>query len=111
MIEREAAGIGVFLDRDGVINVYNSNYIRSLDDFISKRNRFSSVSAQHKHDKGERASWWDLRLRPVWRFFYGYVVRRGFLDGRQGYVAAKIEAHTTFLKYAKMWNLARAKSD
>ncbi len=31
---KEPSRVGVFLDRDGVINVYNSNYIRSLDDFI-----------------------------------------------------------------------------
>jgi len=31
--ERVTSTIGVFLDRDGVINVYNASYIRSLDDF------------------------------------------------------------------------------
>lgn len=39
-------------------------------------------------------------FRPAWRFFRGYVVRAGFLDGFPGFVAAAATAYYTFLRYA-----------
>jgi len=46
---------------------------------------------------------WSLgatMLRPAWRFFRGYILRRGFLDGVPGFVAATATAYYTFLRYA-----------
>ena len=37
-----------------------------------------------------------------------YVLRLGFLDGRAGFVLARSKAYYVFLKYAKLWELARA---
>lgn len=37
---------------------------------------------------GRRASGPQLAVRAAWRFFYSYIVRRGFLDGRAGVVIA-----------------------
>jgi glycosyltransferase involved in cell wall biosynthesis len=39
-------------------------------------------------------------VRPGWRFFRGYLLRRGFLDGFAGFVAAAATAYYTFLRYA-----------
>jgi glycosyltransferase involved in cell wall biosynthesis len=43
----------------------------------------------------------DLVVRPAWRFFRGYVLKLGFLDGWQGYSIAWMTAFYTFLRYAK----------
>jgi glycosyltransferase involved in cell wall biosynthesis len=46
---------------------------------------------------------WSLTAtvgRPAWRFFRGYVLRRGFLDGFPGFVAAAATSYYTFLRYA-----------
>jgi (heptosyl)LPS beta-1,4-glucosyltransferase len=32
-----------------------------------------------------------------------YLVRAGFLDGRQGLLLALLSAHSTFVKYADLW--------
>ena len=47
-------------------------------------------------------------LRPPWRFFSMYVLRLGFLDGRAGFVLARLSAFYTFLKYARLWERIRA---
>ncbi len=39
-------------------------------------------------------------FRPAWRFFRCYFLRRGFLDGFPGFVAATATAYYTFLRYA-----------
>ena len=42
-------------------------------------------------------------FRPAWRFFRAYVLRRGFLDGFPGFVAASATAYYTFLRYACLY--------
>lgn len=52
-----------------------------------------------------RARFWDLVIRPPWRFFRGYVLQRGFLDGRTGLWVAWMGARYTATKW---WRLRSA---
>jgi len=38
---------------------------------------------------------------PYWTFFKIYFLKRGFLDGVEGFVIAKLYAQYTFWKYIK----------
>jgi len=40
-----------------------------------------------------------LVVYPLFRFFWLYLYRAGFLDGREGHLLAKNSAIYTFLKY------------
>ncbi|MDJ0520626.1 MAG: glycosyltransferase family 2 protein [Planctomycetota bacterium] len=80
---------------------------RSMEDQLHQMARFSKAKAAAMHANGARASLLGMLLRPTWRFLHNYVLRLGFLDGRSGYVLAKINAHYTFTKYAQLWELAR----
>ncbi len=54
----------------------------------------------------ERGRRWGLIhavVRPLWRFFRGYVVKRGFLDGYPGLVVAVAVAYETFIRYARLY--------
>jgi hypothetical protein len=46
-------------------------------------------------------------FRPGLRFLRAYVLRRGFLEGIPGFLAATVTAFYVFLKYAKLWELTR----
>ena len=37
------------------------------------------------------------------RFLKMYVLKVGFLDGKQGFLLAVLSAHSTFVKYADLW--------
>ena len=76
-----------------------------MTDHILTINRFSSISAQEKMARGKTFRWWDLMFRPHWRFFKSYILKRGFLDGRQGYLVAYLSAFGVFIKYAKLMEL------
>ena len=78
---------------------------RSMEDYLDKTNTFSTVAAAQKLERGKRARWWDISLRPAFRFFRMYVLRFGFLDGGRGLVLAMLDSYGVFLKYAKLWNL------
>lgn len=77
----------------------------NLADHIYTLNRFSSISAGEKFSRGEKFRWADLVIRPPWRFIKSYLVKRGFLDGRQGFIIALMSAFGVFVKYAKLMEL------
>ncbi len=51
---------------------------------------------------GTSAGFFDLVIRPAWRFLRGYIFRLGFLDGWQGYYIAWMNAFATVTKYARL---------
>ncbi len=76
-----------------------------LSDQLRTVNRFSTITAQQRHVRGKTAGIADITLRPALRFFRGYFLQRGFLDGRHGFAIAVISSFGVFLKYAKQWEL------
>jgi glycosyltransferase involved in cell wall biosynthesis len=78
----------------------------SIDAYIAKQNRYTTVQAQAMHARGERASAVRLVLSPLARFVRFYVVKLGFLDGVAGFAHIAIGAFASFMKYAKLRALA-----
>jgi hypothetical protein len=66
-------------------------------------NRYSSWGAQDLEAAGRRASLRQAVGHGLWAFFRTYVLRRGFLDGRMGFLLAVSNAEGTFYRYAKLW--------
>ena len=74
----------------------------SVDAYIAKQNRYTTVQAALMHARGERAGLAQLTLSPIVRFLRFYVLRLGFLDGAAGFAHIAIGAFASFLKYAKL---------
>jgi glycosyltransferase involved in cell wall biosynthesis len=74
----------------------------SIDSYIAKQNRYTTVQAAAMYARGERASVAQLMLSPTARFVRFYVFRLGFLDGAAGFAHVAIGAFASFLKYAKL---------
>ncbi|MCF7837255.1 MAG: glycosyltransferase family 2 protein [Candidatus Marinimicrobia bacterium] len=81
-----------------------------ISDHIHTTNRFSTITACEKYKEGQRANWFDLVLRPYWRFLKAYFFKGGFRDGRPGLLIAQISSFGVRMKYYKMWELARAEA-
>lgn len=80
---------------------------RDVSDHVRRINTYSSAAARAMFARGRRASWPDLLLRPKARFFKFYIVRRGYREGRAGFLVAALEAWGVFLKYLKLRELER----
>jgi glycosyltransferase involved in cell wall biosynthesis len=80
----------------------------TLDDALAKMNRYSGGRAQDLVRSGRRGSIASALGHGLWAFVRGYIFRRGFLDGRLGFVLALYAAEGTYYRYLKMWLLARA---
>jgi glycosyltransferase involved in cell wall biosynthesis len=79
------------------------------DDLVWQNNRLSSIAAASLYAKGRRCSLFKLLVHPVWAFINGYILRRGFLDGADGFTIAINTSHQVFLKYSKLYRLQQQK--
>ncbi len=80
---------------------------RSISDHLRTIDRYTTVSAQDKHARAERASLSDITLRPFGQFLRTYVLQLGFLDALPGFAVAVTAAFYVFLKYTKLRALQR----
>ena len=74
----------------------------SLDNYLAKQNRYTTLAAQEALASGKRASMSNLLLSPPLRFIKFYFLRLGFLDGLPGLVHILIGCQNSAIKYAKM---------
>jgi glycosyltransferase involved in cell wall biosynthesis len=74
----------------------------SIEQFLGKMTRITDMFVQQHEARNRRAGWADLLIRPAWKFFRGYVIRGGFLDGWPGYVIASANAFSTLVRYSKV---------
>lgn len=80
---------------------------KSFDDYLLKMNRYSTLQAQMLFEKGKKPSWFLFFVRPGFRFWNQFLFRRGFLDGKEGFVLAYVSAFSVFKRYVNLWLLRR----
>lgn len=73
-----------------------------LEDVIDTMDRYSSDSARMMHERGERSSLGKALLHAAWSFLRTYLLRAGFLDGREGLMLAISNAEGTYYRYTKL---------
>jgi glycosyltransferase involved in cell wall biosynthesis len=83
---------------------------RNLDEVLDKMNRYSTAGAAQALESGRRAGLGKAVLRGGWAFFRTYLLRAGFLDGREGFILAVSNAETTYYRYLKLMYLSEHKS-
>ena len=84
--------------REPLIHVAFEN----LEDVLGTMNRYSTMGARMMHDRAKKATMATALLHGFWSFFHTYVVRAGFLDGREGFMLAISNAEGTYYKYLKL---------
>ncbi len=84
---------------------------KDLTDQVQTNNRYSTLGAKDLMDSGRKFRMIHLTLKPVVKFFETYFWKRGFLDGVPGFVIAVGAAYSVFLKWAKLWELQKIKTD
>jgi glycosyltransferase involved in cell wall biosynthesis len=84
--------------RGDLLHFSNEN----IDQILGKISVVSTIFVRQCQARQRRARWTDLAIRPGWKFFRAYVLRRGFLDGWPGYFIAWMDAFSTVTRYAKV---------
>ena len=103
------------------------NFSKGLTEWFDKHNKYSlfeamegmklrarpvGLGALFSRDRFERRRAlkelsFRMPLRPLVKFLYMYVLKRGFLDGRAGYTYCKLQAMYEYMIVVKMRELAR----
>lgn len=79
----------------------------TLDNALDKMNRYTTGRALDKVNAGQKGGLGAALSHAAWAFVRCYLVRRGFLDGRLGFVLAVYVAEGTYYRYLKMGLLAK----
>ena len=96
---------------DGPVRTLKGDLIhypyRSLEQQLSKTQRYARMMAEHDFARGKRATLGKLVLAPAWRFWRGYLFRGGFRDGWHGLVYAYVRANYVRQKTIMLWLLQK----
>ena len=75
---------------------------KDMSHFVAKQERYATWSALDHEKKTGRVTYFHLVVKPFFRFFKHFVLKRGFLDGHIGLIIASVAAWSVFLRYVKI---------
>jgi len=81
--------------------------VRRIEDSLSRMDRYSTASADMIVAAGKRPSFATGITHGLYAFFKTYVLRAGFLDGREGFLLAVATAEGSYYRYMKAWLRSR----
>jgi len=78
---------------------------------VDKINRYTSGMVEHKREQAKAFPNLHMLVYPWIAFLRLYFIKRYFLNGWAGFVAARVHAFYAFLKYAKLHEARRKRQD
>ena len=69
---------------------------------LNKVNKYSSLGAEQLHGKKKKSSLRIAIMHGLSSFIKSYFLKRGFLDGREGFMLAVSNAEGAYYKYLKL---------
>ena len=81
---------------------------RDLIVFQQKQLAYAAAWAQERHQRGKRCGLFSIFSHTLGAFLKTLLLRAGFLDGKQGWILAVVNAQYTFNKYSALWALNHA---
>jgi hypothetical protein len=101
-----------FVISDGSVGCIANDLIHltyhDFSQYLRKQDRYTRISAEERVTRGRQpgsVSGAELLTRALVKFVQAYLLKRGFLDGMPGLIAALGAAYFNFIKYAKVWEL------
>lgn len=80
---------------------------KSFDDYTAKMHHYSQLQSVMLYEKGKKPTPYHFFFRPFYRFGYQFFFRLGFLDGKEGFIHAYLNAFSVFKRYVNLWLLYR----
>lgn len=79
------------------------NGYKSVNEFLSRQNRYSSIEAENLCKEGVRFSWMLFFWKSTREFLVRFLKHRGFLDGFYGFVLTYLMMIYQFEVMIKLW--------
>ena len=81
----------------------------SIEEFISRQSRYSTIKAQNLYEQGIRFSWVGFFWSPIREFLVRYIRHLGFLDGFYGFALTFLMMIYQLQVIIKLWELEKNK--
>lgn len=78
---------------------------KSISSFLSKINKYSTIEARYRHERGTKSSLYKAIVYPPAKFILNWVFRLGFLDGVPGTIMAIMMSFHSFQTWTKLYLL------
>ncbi|HYK90048.1 MAG TPA: glycosyltransferase family 2 protein [Acidobacteriota bacterium] len=79
----------------------------SLGDYLRRLEVYSTLAAADYRQRGKSSGPLEMLGNPFATFIRAFLLKRGFMDGVPGLMAAAMGAVSVFFKYAKLYELQR----
>ena len=83
-------------------DLYHYTY-KDIHHYLVKSASYAKAWATQREAQGKTASLFDGVTHALGCFVKMYLLKAGFLDGKQGFLLAVLSAHSTFVKYVDLW--------
>ena len=101
-------GKGLDLEPDEKLAILHHHY-DSVEQYIERMNRYTTVQAKLKIKAGYKFSWRDMLLRPSNEFLSRYFGDEGYKDGAFGLALSLLQGFSELAFYLKIWQADKFK--
>jgi glycosyltransferase involved in cell wall biosynthesis len=99
---------------DGPVGVLKNPILHfshlSISRFLAKMNTYTEIEAKNRLGIGRRSRLWLTLPRFVWTLCGRFLYRRGYRDGRRGFVLAVLMAIYYTIEELQLWGLEATKA-
>lgn len=76
---------------------------KDLEHYLVKSAGYAAAWADQRISQGRSSSIFQGITHAIACFVKMYILKAGFLDGKQGFLLSLLSSHSTFVKYADLW--------
>ncbi|AUS03981.1 glycosyltransferase family 2 protein [Pseudotamlana carrageenivorans] len=73
--------------------------------YKSKMQHYANLKALELYNKGNKPNFYHFYIRPCFKFIMNYVLRLGFLDGKEGLNICYLSAYGVYYRYQELKKL------
>lgn len=84
---------------------------KNIEDYFHKFNLYSTLGADRRFKEGKKIPFALQVVASLGDFLNRYLLKLGFLDGMHGFLWAGFSSFHRMVKYAKLWEMERAKKE
>ena len=89
----------------GTLNGFLYHYsFPTITEYLRKMNDYTSLQVSNKLKSGEiKRPLGKIIFSPILHFIKRYLIKKGYRDGKAGFVLAVLSAISTLVLYSKLW--------
>ncbi|GMN09457.1 glycosyltransferase family 2 protein [Croceitalea sp. MTPC9] len=80
---------------------------KNFEDYKSKMLHYGRLKAKEAFYKEKSFNYFLLIFKPSWKFFYQYILRLGFLDGKKGVTVCYLNSLSVLERYRELKRLEK----